>query len=78
MQTCQGLACLIQRKSHFHPFKSFCPVSVKATQAQHFVPLAVYASLLFMMLIELSAYPRNKKRKDVLRLASSLGSEMKL
>lgn len=38
------------------------------------VPLAVYASLLPLMLIELSMYPRNKKRKDVLRLASRLGS----
>lgn len=78
MQTCQGLACLVQRKSHFHPCKSFCPISVKATQAQHFVPLAVYASSLLMTLIELSTYPSNKKRKDVLRLASSLGNEMKL
>lgn len=78
MQTCQGLARLIQRKNHFYPFNSFCPVYVKATQAQHFVPVAVYASLPSMTLIELSTYYYNKKRKDVLRLASSLESQMKL
>lgn len=76
MQTCQRLARLVQRKSRFHPFRSFCPVSVKAAQAERCLPLAVYASLLWMMLIELSMYPRNKKRKDVLRLASRLGSEI--
>lgn len=51
---------------------------MKATQAQRFVPLAVYASLWLVMLIELSTYHCNKERKDVLRVASSLPSEMKL
>lgn len=48
---------------------------MKAMQAQRFVPLAVYASLWLVMLIELSTYHCNKERKDV---ASSLPSEMKL
>lgn len=30
VQTRQGLACLVQRKSRFHPFRSFCPVSLEA------------------------------------------------